>query len=159
MAVLIFSTPFITLAQQKSVEVQAKMAAERDAKTDVNRLLWTCIGCLSIYLSIGVGAYFAIEESDSWLLGFSISEESILRGVCVGGLFCGAFSWGAISYPSYPPSERLLGKSPEYVDFYTDAYKAKTKRLRAKWAAVGAAPLAVLLLMAAGEIATNGSSN
>ena len=40
MIVLIFSQPVIILAQQDSVGVQAKINAERDATTDVNKLLW-----------------------------------------------------------------------------------------------------------------------
>ena len=55
MAVLIFSLPFTTLAQQKSVQTEtevaaeqdsssvmreAKTAAERDASNDINKLAW-----------------------------------------------------------------------------------------------------------------------
>ena len=41
-------------------------------------------------------------------------------------------------YQPHPPPKRLIGKSPEYVEFYTHAYKAKTQLLRTKLAAVGA---------------------
>ena len=36
-AVLTFSMPFGTLAQQHSWRVEAKIAAERDAQTDINK--------------------------------------------------------------------------------------------------------------------------
>ena len=146
MAMLIFSIPFITLAQQKSVEVQAKMAAERDAKANVNGLLWTGTGCLSACLGagIGVGVGAAIIESGNWLENF---EEGILGGVCVGGLVCGVFSLGVISYRSYPPPQRLLGKSPKYVDFYTAAYRAKIQQRRTKFVAVGALTFCSLMVL------------
>ena len=38
---------------------------------------------------------------------------------------------------TYPPASRLLGKSPEYVTFYTDAYKAKAKNIQGRAALIG----------------------
>ena len=46
---------------------------------------------------------------------------------------------GIYNYQGDPPPERLLGKSAKYVEFYTDAYKTKTRSLRTKWAAIGTA--------------------
>ena len=40
-------------------------------------------------------------------------------------------------YQPFLPTARVLGKSPEYVAFYFDAYKVKTKKLQFKWALVG----------------------
>ena len=40
-------------------------------------------------------------------------------------------------YQPFLPTGRVLGKSPEYVGFYYDAYKVKTKRLQYKWALSG----------------------
>ncbi len=37
---------------------------------------------------------------------------------------------GAYVYQPVPSAERLLGKSAEYVNFYTDAYKARIRRLQ-----------------------------
>ena len=31
--------------------------------------------------------------------------------------------------PPNPPPERLIGKSPEYVKFYADAYRAKMRSI------------------------------
>ena len=38
-----------------------------------------------------------------------------------------------------PPAGRLMGKSPEYVASYTDAYKAKSKNLQTRTALMGCA--------------------
>lgn len=35
------------------------------------------------------------------------------------------------------PGARLLGKSPEYVAFYTNAYRIKMKKLRFNWSLLG----------------------
>ena len=96
-ALLTFSTPFATFAQQNSLQMEAIVAAERDAQNDVNKGLWFLGGCLS-----------------------GVVVPMIAYGVELA-----------------PPVTRLLGKSPEYVAFYTDAYKAKAKTLRVKSALGG----------------------
>lgn len=90
MALLTFSTPFVTFAQQ-NLQMEAIVAAERDAQNDVNKGLW-------------------------------------FLGGCVGGLIGVIFAYGV---EPAPPATRLLGKSPEYVAFYTDAYTKKAKQLQA----------------------------
>ena len=40
-------------------------------------------------------------------------------------------------YQPFLPTARVLGKSPEYVAFYYDAYKIKTKKLQYNWALGG----------------------
>ena len=38
-----------------------------------------------------------------------------------------------------PPASALIGKSPEYVAFYTDAYKAKVRKIRTSGVTLGCA--------------------
>ena len=90
MAVLICSIPFVTFAQQNSLQAEAIAAAERDARNDVNKGLWFLGGCFGGV--IGVIIAYSVEPS--------------------------------------PPAIRLLGKSPEYVAFYTQAYAKKAKKLQ-----------------------------
>ena len=40
-------------------------------------------------------------------------------------------------YQPFMPTARVLGKSPQYVAFYYDAYKVKTKKLQFTWALTG----------------------
>ena len=40
-------------------------------------------------------------------------------------------------YLPFMPTARVLGKSPQYVAFYYDAYKVKTKKLQFNWALSG----------------------
>ena len=106
-AVLIFSTSFAAIAQQTSVQAEAVAAAEQDAQTDVNGTLWFLGGCLG------------------GCLGWSI---------VVGGL---AVPILAYVYEPTPLASRLMGKSPEYVAFYTDTYKVKSKKIQVNRAWAG----------------------
>ncbi len=140
MAVLIFTAPFTTLAQQDSVEVQAKMAAKRDAETDTNKWLWTGVGC-GTYVSTGLGIFIGLVAGSlgpQTASGSSYISDSQACGICIGATAgCLIPFIVAFNYKLEPPPERLLGKSPEYVDAYTSAYKTKVRRLRTKRAAVG----------------------
>ena len=61
------------------------------------------------------------------------------------GLFVGATAGVLLpiilifTSPVHVPARRLAGKSPEYVEFYTDAYQKKMRSLKTKWTAAGAA--------------------
>ena len=46
MAILTFSIPFVTLAQQNLVPDEVVATAETDANKDVSKLLWFGTGCL-----------------------------------------------------------------------------------------------------------------
>ena len=97
MAVLTFSMPLVTLAQQGSVHAEAIRAAEADAEATVNKPLWFAVGCL--FTGLGTIVAYVMEPS--------------------------------------PPASRLMGKSPEYVAFYTDAYKSKAKSIQGRTALTG----------------------
>ena len=45
---------------------------------------------------------------------------------------------GAYIYQPVPPAEQLLGKPADYVSIYTDAYKARARRLQLEAAGKGA---------------------
>ena len=52
-------------------------------------------------------------------------------------------------YQPFMPTARVLGKSAEYVAFYYDAYKVKTKKIQFNWALAGClvgAPLEAYLI-------------
>ena len=160
--VLIFSMPFTTYAQQNSVPVaaetaaaqganaiklEAKVAAERDASSDINRPLWfgagagiaivggtigACIGG-AVGSIINPGTY----SGDSFFPMYALSSAQCTGpfiGIAIGGL---APLIGIYTYQGNPHPERLVGKSPEYVESYTATYKATTRSIRTKWAAGG----------------------
>ena len=138
MVVLIFSTPFTTLAQQESVEVQAKLAAKRDAETDTNKLAWTGMRFVIYFSPLlgglagrGIGLLLPQSGTDG-LLGISDQE---IYGFCIGATVgCLIPLIVMYNYRLSPPPERLLGKWPEYIDLYTNAYKTQVRLLRTRYA-------------------------
>ncbi len=154
MAALIFSTPFTTLAQQKSVEAQAKMAAEQDAKADVNRWTWNIYGiacCLGVGLTTVAGAAIG-STSDG-----PFEVHNTIHGGGCGFIAGSTVAAGTIvGYKVNLPPERFLGKSPEYVDFYTAAYERKIRQRRAGFVAEGALAFGGLMLLIAKIIESAG---
>ena len=164
-AVLTLTTPCATLAQQNAVQVaaetaaaqdvnamrfDAKAAAEQDATLDINKLLWFAagVGACCIAGPIGglvgsvIGDFTAPRDpaAPSGLMPFDDISGGAVVGGCIGFTAGVVVPLGAVyRYQPDPPPERLLGKSPEYVEFYTDAYTSKARSLRVKWAAAGAA--------------------
>lgn len=130
MIVLVISMPFISFAQENSPEAQAKMAAERDAETDTNKLLWAGVGCAVPFCGL-LGGIAGLYVS-----GFPFNEGPAYT-VCVGTAAGCLVPISPILSQPIPPPERLLGKSPEYVDFYTNTYETETRRLRIKSASRG----------------------
>lgn len=156
--VLTLSAPYVALAQQNSTQtattqdanglnLEVKAAAEQDARNDLNKPLWfitgmSVVGCALVGGAVGCLVASSNDSGDGGL-GFAplidFSDQAEIGGVI--GLTAGTFApliW-TYFYQSNPPPERLLGKSPEYVESYTNTYKAKTRQLRTFWAAAGTA--------------------
>ena len=155
-AILTVSLPFGAIAQQNSVQIEAEAAAAQDAGGDINKLLWfgAGVGVCCIGGTIGglTGGYVGnlispteIEATEG--LGFAPNYGTVDINNC-GPTLIGSgigFSVGVLVpfigiyyYQGSPPPERLLGKSPEYVEVYTKAYKGRSRWLRTSWAAIGA---------------------
>jgi hypothetical protein len=131
---LTFSVPFVALAQQNSVQVEAAAAkevnavrlaaitaAESDANSDINK-----IACFSA----GAGAAIIGGSCGAFLMGDVYYTPTLPEvAAFVGGLASGAGIFtvlvGSYSYPPNPSPEKLIEKSPEYVMFYADAYRKK----------------------------------
>lgn len=74
-----------------------------------------------------------------WFLGGCL-------GACVGGSVMGLTApILAYVYEPTPLSSRLIGKSPEYVAFYTDTYKARAQKIQVNRAWTGCITGSVLL--------------
>ena len=115
MALLLFSMPCLTLAQQTNDAAQAIAQAKNDVK-----------------------------EPFGWFAGSFLT--SVAFG-CLGGSVIVATSQ---VIPAEPPTYRLMGKSPDYVNSYANAYKkeAKQKRLiHTSAGCVGGSAIAALLVL------------
>ena len=125
--------------KQNPAETQAK----RDAEADVNKLLWTGVGfaapfgtMLTMIAGGAIGHAFSPEVSGSGLI--TLSKGAVCGGYvggCVGMTFGTLVPIRAVNIT--PPPERLLGKSPQYIDVYTDVYKTRTRQLRGRYTAAG----------------------
>ncbi|MDE0635659.1 MAG: hypothetical protein OXI43_07395 [Candidatus Poribacteria bacterium] len=116
--------------KQTPAVVQAKQDAKQDAEADLNKRLWMGVGSACMFLPmLGGLASSLVTQSDS--------IDQAMGGMCIGMTVSFIGTPALIIYPPTPPSERLLGKTAEYIDVYTDVYKRRTRRLREKYAAAG----------------------
>ena len=89
----------------------------------------------TIILAAKADAEFDAEEDVNTTLWLAAGG---ILGV-VGNLPLGVVAMGgAYLYQPIPPAERLLGKPADYVSIYTDAYKARARRLQIEAAGKGA---------------------
>ncbi len=151
--VLTLSAPFVALAQQNPTQtavtqdanglnLEIKAAAERDARKDLNKnsgflvsgsalagcIIGALVGCL-------VGSSFPDTSgysSMTWTI-----PDGMIAGTLIGGIIGGTvgclvpLSLASRSQSNLQP-KRFLGKSPEYVESYTNTYKLKALSLQAK---------------------------
>ena len=154
--VITFSMPVATIAQQNSgtletranvVEdastlwMEAKAAAEQDASSDTNKILWFGAGFATFAIGCPLGGCIGCCIGSVIDPSYFYDSSSTVPGLGgIVGLTVGVLTplVSIYRYQPHPPPKRLIGKSPEYVEFYTHAYKAKTQLLRTKLAAVGA---------------------
>ena len=133
----VFCMPFVTLAEQNFVQIEAKAAAEADADKDVSKLLWLGTGCIVSLVTAAIPAGILISSSgsrDDFGVGAAVGVVAFGVGG-VGG--CVGSTVGALVYLPTIPTDRFIGKSPEYVRSYTSAYKAETRRLQATYNGIG----------------------
>ena len=137
---LLFGTMPVSLAQQQSLQAQAEADAHRDVNRDMRESLWF----LSGLMSSGVGC--AAGGTGGFLFGLLIggisetncisfiSDDPLESCTIAGAILCGVLTvpTAIFIYPHKPspPPERLLGKSPEYIEAYTQIYKSEIASLR-----------------------------
>lgn len=144
-AIITFVRHSAALAQQTSDSDLAMIDAQRDAKADVNITLWTVIGLISapsctvvgIVTGLSIGIPPASQSYDAE--GMALPVDKLIKGACIGSIVGWSVPLIPISmYKLGPAPQRLIGKSPEYVNRYTKTYKSKVRQLRMKSAASGA---------------------
>ena len=135
---LLFSTLPVSFAQQNSIQTQAKADANADM-SDRSKAMWFLLGGLGstagCLLGCAGGCLLAARLDPSggfhtFFVPAAPSQVSCAAGAAILGVL--AVPIGVHMYPhnAMPPPERLLGKSPEYIEAYTHAYKSRTVLLR-----------------------------
>lgn len=142
---LLFSTMLVSLAQQHdSAQAQAKANAHRDVNRDMRESLWflagvvgssagAVTGCASGFLGgYLVGDFNGILPDD-----IPTIEGCGIAGILLFGILATPICVHLYPHSPRPPPERLLGKAPEYVAAYTQAYRSKAISLRKRWVTAG----------------------
>ena len=154
MLVLTFSMPFVTIAEQDSVMfetgadtaqnantvvLKAEADAEQEASSDTNKIFWFGAGFAACTIGCPVGGCLGCGIGS--IVDPSYFFDSTGQGIGgMVGLTAGVLIPIVRIYNNQPhlPPERLIGKSPEYVESYTSVYKTKARVLRTKLAVAGA---------------------
>ena len=131
---LLFSTMPISFAQQNTVQAQAEADASADM-SDASKVDWFLLGgvgsTMGCFLGCAAGCLLA-RVNPGYTSEFL--SDTQLRFAFAGATLLGVFAvpTAVFVYPHNPtpPPERLLGKSPEYIQAYTHAYKSRTALLR-----------------------------
>lgn len=133
---LLFSTTPVSFAQLDTGQAQAEADANSDMSDGAKAMLFLLGG-------LGSTAGCLIGCVGGCLLGTQMNGEYDVLFSCAvaSATLLGAFAMplGVDLYPHNvtPPPERLLGKSPEYVEAYTQIYTSKTTSLRKRLVIAG----------------------
>ena len=136
MIFLTFAMPFITTAEQHTVG-DPIADAERDAEQDISKVGWfngglwlsgIGIGCCALGVLLLVPVDVTDLGDDSPASTFAFAASILIPAAGLAMIY---------QRKTDPLAYRLIGKSPEYVQAYTDAYISKTRLIRTKSAAAG----------------------
>ncbi len=107
-----------------------------EAKVNTNKFVWFSVGCgtgaVSMYLA-GRGAHSLVTEDSSYGSSRGLSYGQIFAGLGLATAFQTAIYIGN----SPPSTDRLIGKSPEYVEVYIAAYKEEKLEIKNTWGNLG----------------------
>ena len=163
LAVFIFSHTYVAPLKAKkneivdvriAAETNAQADAEYDARGDITQF-FCCIGSSTLVTISAIGGAFggcwlgeALDPPPGGEMLIGIISTGTVCG-CLGGWVIGLTGslYGIYKLGGTVPSERLLGKSPEYIEVYTATYKREIGRQRAIRAAGGSAILHALFFI------------
>ena len=122
------------LADQNPIHLQAKADAQSDAKDDVDVLAYFASGMSATFAAATCGLMTGFIADLT--LGYGQDDPFYMTAPMSAA---GVLSLLIRYYipPPNPPPERLIGKSPEYVKFYADAYREKMRSYQIKSVAAG----------------------
>ena len=138
---LLSSTMPVSFAQQNSIQTQAKADAHKDVNRDMRESLWFLSGL------VGSSAGAISGCASGGLVGFLIEDflsddvpavdSCSIGGILLFGVLAAPICVHLYPHSPRPPPEPLLGKTPEYVAAYTQAYRSKSISLRRRWVTAG----------------------
>ena len=129
----------------KSLQSSAIKDAERDAISKANRMSWLGTGSAIAVGGAVIGAIIGLvggtivnpEDAGGGIMILPNTEQ--MAGAGIGAIIGIIAPLVGINYIDIKvPSQKFVGKSPEYVEAYTEAYKKKARSERTKMTLVGA---------------------
>ena len=127
-ACILFYASVAPLVASTSEIEEARIAGENDTKGF--HWKWFTASYLIIHASpiVFMSAIWFIEEFDLYYRTF----DNIASSCCAAtyGIFALTPTAFALIHSPVPPADRLLGKSPDWVNAYTQAYQKGMKRSR-----------------------------
>ena len=145
--VMVFSVPLMTEAnvETKDAKGDVKEKAKRDAENDAkmfNELKWfaggflgSALPCLSFFALLYSDAHGVYLEDDiPRFLGPDTLYICCFSVIGTGTLLPTVY---AVFRSPMPPAEKFLGKSSDYINAYTTAYKRRIKRQRIALSTMG----------------------
>ena len=122
-ACILFSPSVASIVASTNEITAARIAGENDAKGF--QWKWFAAGYLTPILFIS--AAWAIEASDSG----AFDDVTMSHCVAAYGIIALTPTVFSLIHSPVPPADRLLGKSPDWVNAYTQAYQRSVKGYRA----------------------------
>ena len=105
-------------AAPEALEDNAALLARADARADTSTFLWLSIGCGSG----AVGLYL-----------LALARKNLSYGQFISGGLIGLVPWTLSHVGNAPPPDRLLGKSPAYVEIYVAAYGEERQGIKKEY--------------------------
>ena len=155
LAVLAFSILYLSANVEATVEItEARIAGESDAKNlDKWKFKRFTVGFCGSATPIMLLSALGVGEA-AWGISCNYNPDPTVCCVLYGIGALLPFGEALIRAPK-PPAQRLLGKSPEWVNAYTKAYQASMKKrnMDATWmgcltGAAVSAPVLYLIMVA-----------
>ena len=116
----------------------------------------TSILLVIVFISMPV-MLIAQQEGNDYFQGKMIGEQAAKGNPLwiLAGVGCGIFGAGAAYFTKpNPPSQALLGKSPEYIMGFTEGYQKKSRSINTGYACGGWAGFALIYLLALSSAAS-----
>ncbi len=128
-ACILFSASIVPIVAPTSEIEEARIAGENDTKGFDWK--WFTANYLTIHASstLLLSGIWVIEEFN--LYSGPFDSENLVLSCCAATYGISALTTVfALIHSPVPPADRLLGKSPEWVNAYTQAYQKGMKRSR-----------------------------
>lgn len=131
--------------------------AKQDANKSVGKLSWLTLGALAGTISVvGCIAGFNLGTRLNTEHPNDITATEII-GTGIGCLSGGLLILYTSNRNTTPPAENFIGKSPEYVSAYTEAYKKEIRSTRLNYSTIGyvatAVPLSLYVITTVANVA------